>query len=205
MSDEPADAALEAGAELEDMTLADVDASGTTLDDLRLDRCHLRGVALTGAGARAPRWRDVRLDGCELSGLRAPHAQLHRVVIGHGRGMGIVLADATAAHLRVVECRLDGANLRSAQLEQCVFERCSLVDVDLSGAELHDVAFVGCDLTRAEFHQTRCERVLIEHCRADEVRGVAHLRGATVTRDAVLPLAMSAFADLGITVVDNDD
>jgi uncharacterized protein YjbI with pentapeptide repeats len=194
--------ALAADAELEDLVLADVDASGSTLDGLRLDRCHLRGVALTGAGARAPRWRDVRLDGCELSGLRAPHAELHRVVIGHGRAMGLVLADATAAHVRIVECRLDGANLRSAELEQCVFERCSLVEADFSGAELCDVAFVGCDLTRAEFHQTGCERVLVERCTVDEVRGVAHLRGATVTRDAVLPLAMSAFAALGITVVD---
>jgi uncharacterized protein YjbI with pentapeptide repeats len=203
-SDAPADVTAVAGGRLEDVTLDGLDLADRELDDLVLERCHLRAVTFTGAVGDGLTWRDVRLDGCELSGARLAGASFHRVAVGHGRGMGLVLADATARHVRFVECRLDGANVRAADLDQCVFERCSLVDADFSGSKLTAVAFTDCDLTRAEFHNVRCERVRLEHCTVEGLRGVAGLRGAVVTPDEVVPLALSAFATLGITVDDGD-
>jgi uncharacterized protein YjbI with pentapeptide repeats len=191
--------------ELDDATLADTDLTGAELDDLRLERVHLRTVSLTGADMPDATWRDVRCDACELSGLVAPKATMHRVELAHSRGMGLVLADTSAGNLRVVECRLDGANLRAGRYERCVFERSSLVEVDFSGAQLTEVVFSECDLTRAEFHDVRCDRVRFEHCTVDGLRGVTHLSGVTVTSDGVFPLALSAFAALGIVVDDPDD
>jgi uncharacterized protein YjbI with pentapeptide repeats len=202
--DAPVDARVDAGEHVEEVTLEGLDLADRELDDLVLERCHLRTVTLTGAVGDGLIWRDVRLDGCELSGARFAHATLHRVAVSHGRGMGIVLADATARHVRFVECRLDGANVRTSDLEQCVFERCSLVEADFSGGKLTAVSFRDCDLSRAEFHNVRCERVQLERCTVDGLRGVAGLRGAVVGRDQVIPLAMCAFAALGITVADDE-
>ena len=115
-----------------------------------------------------------------------------------------MFVESTLRHIRFTDCRLDGASFRGATLEQCVFERCNLVDADFAEATFDAVELVECDLGRADLSVARCQRVFLTRSMLEEVRGVARLRGATVTPDAVVPLAMSAFAALGF-VIDEPD
>jgi uncharacterized protein YjbI with pentapeptide repeats len=195
---------LRAYAELEVMAFAHVDQSGTTLDNLHLDRCTFDDVQLTGAHARECVWRDVRFAEGELSGAMITGATLVRVELVRTRARGLVLAESTLKHLVFAECLLDDASFRSSNVEHTRFERCNLVDADFTGAHLGSVVFDRCDLTHAQFSACTCDGVFLDHCTVEGARSVSGLRGATVTSDQVLPLALSAFAGLGIVVVDDE-
>jgi uncharacterized protein YjbI with pentapeptide repeats len=194
---------LEAGGEYDDVVVGPRDHSEAVLDGLRITRAELHGVGLTGTQLHDVAWRDVVLTGCELSGAWLAHATLTRVEVRESRGVGLVAIESAVVHARFVGCRLDGANFRATSFDQCVFERCSLVDADLSGARLARVEFDTCDMTRADLSGAAIQTTSLRGCTVDGLRGVASLRGATVTRDAVLPLAISAFGELGIVVADD--
>ena len=136
------------------------------------------GAPADGERSPAPDMRSMRRGATCASTVSSracssPKATMPRVELAHSRGMGLVRRGRhVAGNLRVVECRLDGANLRAGRYERCVFERSQPVEVDFSGAKLTEVVFAECDLTRAEFHDVRCDRVRFEHCTVDGLRGV---------------------------------
>jgi uncharacterized protein YjbI with pentapeptide repeats len=190
---------------VEDARVAHAVASGERLTDVRFDRCVFEHVELTGCDVRGSHWCDVQLTDCELSGARVSESELVRVELAGGRAAGVVFVESTLRHVRFRDVRLDGVGFRGATLEHCVFERCALSEADFVDAILVDVELVDCDLRGADLAVQKCAHVFLSHCDVERVKGLARLRGATVTSDSILPLAMSAFAALGFEIDDLDD
>jgi len=190
---------------VEDARVAHLDLSEQRLIDTRFDRCVFDQVALTACDLRGSQWCDVQLVDGELSGAVLSESELVRVEISGGRAAGVVFLEGTLRHARFRDVRLDSAIFHGATLEHCVFERCNLVDADFVDATFDGVEFVDCDLRAADLGVTKCTRLFLMHCDLEGVKGVARLRGATITSDSILPLAMSAFAGLGLEIDDLDD
>lgn len=83
-----------------------------------------------------------------------------------------------------------------------MFEDCVLVEPDLAGATLASVSFRGCTLVEPELGGAAFTAVDLSGAPLREPRGLASLRGATISRLQLLELADSLAAQLGITVAE---
>ena len=187
----------------EDERVADLDLAGQEADGLRLTRCELHRVVLTGAQLRGLALVDVLLVDCELSGAFLHEASLRRVELRNCRMTGVVLSQSTLSQVRFVECKLDDANLRLLRAEHTVMSDCSLVDADFYDASLAESALDGCDLRGSEFSKAVVQGLRLGRSRLDGVRGASSMGGVVVESDQVLPLALSLFGDLRIEIHDD--
>jgi uncharacterized protein YjbI with pentapeptide repeats len=175
---------------------------------------------LTGQDAGTSRFLECRFEGCDLTGLRAPRARLSETGLYAVHGAGLDLSDsswqdcvvrgarlgAVALHgaevsrVRFEGCKVDYLNLRGARLRDVQFVDCQLLEPDFAEATLTGVDFSGSRLVAAEFGRATLSRVDLSDALLTGPRGLASLRGATISRVQLLELA-DAFADeLGITV-----
>ncbi len=188
--------------------------------DETYDRVVVRDADLTRARAAGSRFLecalvDVDLTEADLSGARFSESVLTRV-----RGAGIDLSDATLADtvvtdprlgapaaygsvwrdVRVVGGKVDFLNLRGATLTDVVFEDVVLLEPDLAGATLKRVSFDGCQLVTAQFSGVTMTEVDLSGARLVVPRGLASLRGATISRLQLLDLADALADQLGIRI-----
>jgi uncharacterized protein YjbI with pentapeptide repeats len=182
------------------------DADRLDFDDDR----ELVGARIVGArhaGEAFPRSRlvDVELVRCDLAGCDFSEAVLHRVRFSDCRGIGIELGGATWRSVTVVDCRLDDANFRTAQLAQVRFDASVCTRADFGGARLDDVRFPACDLAGADFSNVRCADVDLRGARLDGLQGIGSLRGATIGIDQLFGLAPGLAAATGVSVVAEED
>ena len=87
--------------------------------------------------------------------------------------------------------------------KQVVFDHCSLVNADFYGATLTTTAFDSCDLTNAQFSKASAGGARLIGSTLDGVRGATALSGVVIGGEQVLPMALSMFTELGITI-END-
>ena len=91
-------------------------------------------------------------------------------------------------------------NLRFAVTERLWFSGVDLRDLDAYGADLRGAAFDDCDLTGAQLATARCDGAVFRGCRLTGLKGVAALKGATVTGTDLWSVADLLAGALGITV-----
>jgi uncharacterized protein YjbI with pentapeptide repeats len=190
--------------EWEDERSFDLDLAGQEADGVRLTRCELHRVVLTGAHLRRLALVDVLAVDCDLSGAFLHEALLQRVEMRNCRMSGIVLTQSNLSHVRLVECKLDEANLRLAQADHVRISDSSLVEADFYEAVLTKSAFDGCDLRRSDFSKASVRGLRLGGSKLDGVRGAMSMGGVVVAGDQVLPLALGLFGDLGIEI-QNDE
>ena len=87
------------------------------------------------------------------------------------------LAPLAGKSVHLVNCTLDGADLKSLDLSSFVFERCSLADTAFIGATLEFARFDHCRGAKADFSGANCTEALFADC--DFNNGSFH--GATLT------------------------
>ncbi len=91
-----------------------------------------------------------------------------------------------------------------ARLEDVRFDACSLVTTDLTAAQLTRVVFSGSNCAATDFTNVRCEDVDLRGARLEGIRGVGSLRGATIGRDHLVPLALDLAIASGLLVRDEE-
>jgi uncharacterized protein YjbI with pentapeptide repeats len=104
-----------------------------------------------------------------------------------------------------VDCRLDDANFRMAQLSDVQFERCGLTTVDFTAGRLERVTFAGSDCSGADFTKVHCDEVDLRDTRLDGLRGIGSLRGAIVNRAQIVPIALDLALAVGLVVREDPD
>jgi uncharacterized protein YjbI with pentapeptide repeats len=107
---------------------------------------------------------------------------------------------ARLRHVRFADVKLDGIDMRLTRAEHLAFTGCTMNDVDFYEATLDQVTVDGCDLRNAHFAGARAHDLMLRGCNLEGLRGASSLRGATVSSDQVLPVALSLFAEVGISI-----
>ncbi|MCU1455932.1 MAG: pentapeptide repeat-containing protein [Actinomycetia bacterium] len=196
---------LAAHDEWEDVRIVGADLARDRLQDLRLDRCELQQTVLTAAELLGLALVDVVAADCEMSGANLHEASFLRVELRNCRLAGIDLSGCHLRDVRFIDCKLDDANLRFVKAERMELVGCSLVDADFSESVLSDVIFDACDLTTAEFRKASMAGTRLAGSVLERVRGVASMRGAIVSRDQVIPLAMSLLGGVGLEIEEEEE
>ncbi|QTE31229.1 pentapeptide repeat-containing protein [Pengzhenrongella sicca] len=191
---------LEPEADYDGLELRDLDLTGQTaenarflgsrivgcvLDDVALGRAQLADTELTEVRAHTlsavdSAWRDVTIDRCRLGAVTAYGSDLARVRFSGGK--------------------IDYLNLRDATLKDVVLEDCTIGELDLVGARLTRVSFERCRLAVLDVTRAALDRVDLRGAEFAGLRGLAHLRGATITGGQLLDLAPAMADNLGLTV-----
>jgi simple sugar transport system substrate-binding protein len=134
------------------VSLEGLDAAGSQLAGLRLDRCFGRpGGGLLGArfprlfGRAGADLTGANLERADLTRARLPEAELSHARLSRARLAGAALGAATLA----------GADLRGADLFRADLRGASLRAADLSGANLCEADLRGADLTQARLPGAR--------------------------------------------------
>ena len=200
---EPAAAAFEHDARLVELALdgdavPDLDARG-----LELVRLRMTGVELDGAQLLRPSLQDAELVRCSLAGALVREGSLSRVAFDACRLAGITWSEGTLEDVTFRDCRLELASFRFAGLQRVAFEDCVLREADFAEARCRSVRFERCDLEGAAFAGARFADAELRGCTLDGVTGVEGLRGAALEWPAIVGLAGTFAAALGIEVLDD--
>jgi uncharacterized protein YjbI with pentapeptide repeats len=190
--------------EWEDERVVDADLSGQIADRVRLTRCELYRVVLTGAQLRGLALVDVLAVDCEFSGAFLHEARLQRVELRNCRMTGLVVTQSNLSHVRLVDCKLDEANFRVARADHVQMSGCSLIDVDFYEAVLTESALDGCDLRGSDFSKASVPGLRLGGSQLEGVRGGMSMGGAVIGGEQVVPLALSMFGQLRIEI-QNDE
>jgi uncharacterized protein YjbI with pentapeptide repeats len=177
---------------------------------------------LSGQSAEHARFLECTFQRCDLSEVRAPRARFADTGMYAVHGAGVDLAETSwldcvvqgarlgavalyGAELRRVRfegCKIEFLNLRGASLAQVSFIDCQLLEPDFTEAQLDGVDFSGSRLVAADFARSRMKAVDLSGAEVSAPRGLAGLRGATISRLQLIDLGPSFAAELGIVVAD---
>jgi uncharacterized protein YjbI with pentapeptide repeats len=145
---------------------------------------------------------DVVATDLDWAGEHAIRFSARRVELRRCRLTGAELGEAKLDDVAFHDCRLDLVGLRFAKLERVVFHDCRMSECDLYGASLKDVLFERCELRDATFSSATLERVELRGCNLAGLRGAEALRGARMPWNDVLENAPLFASVLGIEIVD---
>ncbi len=178
------------GVELEQCRLDTCALSRQAGERVRFDGVHVVGGALSETKLAQLTWLDVVCERCDLSMIDWPRAKLTRVELRGCRVTGARLALAELDDVRLVDCHLDYASFSEARLRQVSFEKCRLKEADFTGADLAGTAFTECamegvDLTRAKLHGADVSTSTLGQVRV----GAGDVRGLIVNREQAAALS----------------
>jgi uncharacterized protein YjbI with pentapeptide repeats len=183
----------------------DGDATAAVVRRLRADRCHLRGVAFTGAELTGPRFTDVLVEDGEWSGAVVHDATLTRVEFRRCRMTGLQLAGARLRDVAFVDCKLDEANLRMTNGERLDLRSCGLPGADFGAARLAALHGFDCDLRRTDFSGAEVTDARLHGSTLEGLRAADRLLHATIDPTQVMPFAVALFGALGVRVDEDRD
>lgn len=172
-------------------------ADGAVFLGCRFERCGLDGVTM----------RRVRIAECRLEELRATSLDTadstwRDTLLSVGRVGALLAPGAAWSSVRVRGGRLDLVDLSGTNLQDVVLEGCAIGELDLSTAVARDIALEDCKVEILDVSGARLTRADLTGAVLGAVRGVAGLRGATITPAQLLDVAPGLAAHLGIRVRD---
>lgn len=174
-----------------------------TAKRLRLEGVRLIEPDLTAAVLREGGWSDVQILGGQLGGLDLTGTSVRRAEISRARLSGAVFIESELRDITIEDCKLDLANFRHAKLLNVHFIRCQLIDADFGGATLHNVEFTACELVSADFSGATLRSVDLRSSTLHSLKGIAGLKGGTLSYDQMVTLLPELAATLEI-IVKND-
>jgi len=170
---------------------------------VELSESRLANVRLTGRRFEHLRLVDVVVEDCELSGVTLAGASLTRVEFRRCRLSGLVGSTLKARHVRVADCRADGATFRMTTWEAAEFRDVDLRDADFHASNLTGMRFLGCDLTGADLSKATMAGAALHGSTVENIRGADSLCGAVIGSDQVLQVGLAVLVGLGISVDDD--
>src|SRR3954468_7030010 len=182
----------------------DLDASPLTVlqNEAFIVGAAVAGADLSGQRAESLSLTDVEFTRCNLANLQVPRARMSRVAIADSRLTGATLTESHLRDVTIRGCRADLSSFGFSRLERVTFEDCVLTGADFLEARLDSVRFHGCDLTEADIRGARLNACELRGCRLERLEGVASLRGAALEWPAIVELAGTWAAALGIELLD---
>jgi uncharacterized protein YjbI with pentapeptide repeats len=145
---------------------------------------------------------DAVAEGLDWANQRAFRLFARRAQVRRCRLTGAELAEAKLEDVTFEDCRLDLVGLRGATLDRVVFRDCRMGECELNLSVLTDVLFENCELRGATVSGVRLKRVELRGCDLTGLHGVEALRGARMPWDDVLENAPMFAAALGLEIVD---
>lgn len=173
------------------------DASNASFLEAVVTDADLTEVSLARARLADSRFERVRGTGLDLSQTTWVDCDLV-----HSRLGAVHWHAAELRRVRVTGGRIDYLNLRDSTLTDVTFADCILVDPDFVGATLTRVTFEGCRLQQAEFSQVTMTDVDLSGADLVAPRGLASLRGATISALQLIDLGPALADQLGIVVAE---
>ncbi|EWT00691.1 hypothetical protein N865_21325 [Intrasporangium oryzae NRRL B-24470] len=197
-----------------------------TSRDRALSRDHdgvrFEGTDFTEAAAEGASFLECTLVGCALDDVHLEGSRWAESAWERVHGVGVALHEASLVETTIEDCRLaavsawgsvwrdvtvrggkiDFLNLRGARLKDVAFVDCVISGLDLQEATVSGVGFEGCTLVEPEFGRGSYAALDLSGATLRSPRGLAGLRGATLSRPQVIELADLLAAELGITVAE---
>jgi uncharacterized protein YjbI with pentapeptide repeats len=183
-----------------DSTVLTGDHSGVDVSLVQIDACRINRGRLIGSAFHRARITDCVVDSSELPGVILDDCDLVRVEFRDCRMSGFQAQGSRFRDVAFFRCKLDGANFRMSTWERVEFYDCDLVESDFYGAKLPGTLFQACDLSDTEWSKSSLVGSRLLGSTVERIQGATSLRGVTISGDQVVPVAMSVFAAMDITV-----
>ena len=172
------------GGELVGSVVDGADLSGSRFAPLTLVDTSVRKADLSNAVWQQVVARRVELLSCRATGLR--------------------LSVDLAEDLYIEDSRLDYATIRIERVRGvAVFSGCTFRDAVLAG-DLSRVVLVGCDFDGAEFAATAADGCDLRSSELAGARGLLTLRGARVTAEQTVAMALRLASEVGMRITTDD-
>jgi uncharacterized protein YjbI with pentapeptide repeats len=182
--------ALDAGVIVEQCRVDGWALAASKSEGVRFDAVHLAACALDETKLTNLRWFDVLCERSTLCMVEWRGAKLTRVLVRGCRVTGAKLAEAELDDVRFVDCQVDYASFAGARLRRVAFESCKLREADFTGADLTGTAFVECDLAGADFSGAKLKGADVSTSQMSGVTvGAGDLKGLVVSREQASALA----------------
>lgn len=178
------------------------DLIGDTFDKVDISECRVIGSRLVRLDLEGARIRDTILQDCDLSGTSLQDAVLTRVAFVNCRMSGLILGAARLRDVRMTDCKADQMSLRMVSAERLTCERVLLTAADFYQATLTLTRMFDCDLSEAEFSRATLDDVRLHGSNLAALRGIEHVRGATIDREQMHDFATALLAAHRIIVDD---
>jgi uncharacterized protein YjbI with pentapeptide repeats len=191
---------LEPRGDYDAVRFAGLDFAGQAADDAGFLGCWLERCGLDGVSMRRARISECRLDELRAASLDAADSVWRDTLVTVRRVGALLSTGGSWSSVRVRGGRLDLVDLSGAKLTSVAFEGCVIGELDLGTVEARDLTFEGCEIELLDVTGARLIRTDLTGASIGAVRGVAGLRGATVTPAQLVDLAPLMAAHLGIKV-----
>jgi uncharacterized protein YjbI with pentapeptide repeats len=178
------------------------DFSGAHAESHTFLECTLRGACLDDVHLEGSRWSEgawERVHGVRVSIVEASLADM---VLDGCRLAAVSAWGSTWRDVTVRGGKVDLLNLRGARLKDVAFVDCVVTELDLAEARVDGLTFEGCTLLEPTFGRGTYAGLDLSGATLRSPRGLAGLRGATLSRAQVIDLADALAAELGILIAD---
>ena len=180
---------------------------GTDLSRAHLEggsflECTLEGCTLDDVHLESSRWSECRWERVVGAGVLMPRASLVDVAIDGSRLAAVSAWGSMWRDVTVTGGKVDFLNLRGARLRNVRFIDCIVTELDLAEATVDGLSFEGCTLVEPEFGRGSYAALDLSGATLRSPRGLASLKGATLSRLQLIDLADVLAAELGLHVTD---
>ncbi len=193
-------AALAAHGTVEAMSFEGADLSHRDLTGTTVAECELLGVTAHGTTLTSARLIETRIERLNAPVLEASRSTWREVELIGSRLGALDIYDAAVRSTRIVGCKFDWINLRSAILEDVLFEDCTIDELDLTGVSATRVAFVNCRAGSVALAHARLQDVDLRGLEMRSIGNLEGLAGATLDAHQVAALAPALAEHLRIRI-----
>ena len=194
--------ALEPHGDYDAVHFAGLDFAGQAANDAGFLGCWFERCGLDGVSMRRARVSECRLDELRATSLDAADSVWRDTAVTVRRVGALLSTGGAWSSVRVRGGRLDLVDLSGTKLASVAFEGCAIGELDLGTVEARDLSFAGCEIELLDVTGARLVRADLTGASIGGVRGVAGLRGATVTAQQLMDLAPLMAAQLGIMLAE---
>jgi uncharacterized protein YjbI with pentapeptide repeats len=193
---------LESGEHYQGFVLTGGHYPGQEAPKVQFDQVHLKRVDLSRTRLPGVQWCDARLEGCDLSGVNWEKARLRRVELIGCRLVGAPLLDAQLDDVLFRDCQVELALFWSALCWRVRFEQSRLREAAFIKADLSGVVFEGCDLERADLREALLAGADLRRSILNGMQvGLRELRGAIIDSTQAIYVASLT----GVVIRDDHD
>lgn len=191
---------LEAHGDYDAVHFTALGAAGQRADGAALLGCRLDHARLDGASLRRARIADCLLDELAATSIDAADSDWRDTLVTVRRVGALLATGAAWTSVRVRGGRLDLVDLSGAKLNGVAFEGCALGELDLGTVEARGLVLEGCQIDLLDVTGARLTGADLTGAEIGAVKGVAGLRGASITPAQLVALAPQLAAHLGLKV-----
>jgi len=180
----------------------DTDFTGAHAESHTFLECTLRGARLDDVHLEGSRWSECAWERVQGVGVSLVEVSLADTTFDGCRLAAVAAWGSTWRDVTVKGGKVDLLNLRGARLKDVSFVDCVVTELDLSEARVDGLTFEGCTLVEPTFGRGTYAGLDLSRATLRSPRGLAGLRGATLSRAQVIDFADALAAELGIVVRD---